>query len=243
LTNGLVTSFPVWSPDGRFVVFASAGGLFAVQTDGAGLPAQLTRSNARQVPQTFSPDGRLVFTVTGPGAKAEIRISSVERESGQLRVREPQPLLKTPHVVALPSFSPDGRWLAYSNAESGAYEVYVRAFPDNGRQVQVSNAGGIMPLWSRNGRELFYRTVDQRIMVASYSVQSNAFIPQRPRPWYGKPIANVGDNWNLDLAHDGKRFVVLMPAEVMEARESRSHVRLVMNFFDEVRRRAEGPGR
>ena len=238
LTNGRVTRSPVWSPDGRFVVFAGVGGMFAAQTDTGGTPAQLTRSNNQQVPDAFSPDGRrLVFTEVIAGVKGETRILPVETERSQMRAGEPQPFFKVASREAFPSFSPDGRWLAYSNAEGGTYEVYVRAFPDEGRQVQVSNAGGRLPLWSRNGHELFYRTEDNRIMVANYTVKGDSFIPQRPRLWYGKRIANVGNNWNLDLAPDGRRFVVLMPAEVAEARESQSHVTLVMNFFDEVRRR------
>jgi serine/threonine-protein kinase len=215
--------------------------MFAAQTDGGGTPAQLTRSNNQQVPDAFSPDGRrLVFTEAIAGAKRETRILPVESEGGQMRAGEPQSLFKAPIGPEDPSFSPDGRWLAYSNAEGGAYEVYVRAFPDEGRQVQVSNAGGSLPLWSRSGHELFYRTEDQRIMVASYTVKGDSFIPERPHPWYGKRIANIGGNSNLDLAPDGRRFVVLMPAEVTEARESPSHVTLVMNFFDEVRRRVAG---
>ena len=143
-------------------------------------------------------------------------------------------------AASTPAFSPDGKWLAYSNAAGGAIEVYVRAFPDDGKQVQISNSGGGIPLWSRNAHELFYRTQDQRIMVVPYSVQSGAFIPARPLSWSSKTIANVGDNQNLDLAPDGKRFVVLMPAESAEGREIRSHVTLVMNFFDVIRRRVAG---
>jgi serine/threonine-protein kinase len=241
LTSGRVTRAPAWSPDGRFVVFQAVGGMFVVQADGGGMPAQLTRSNNQQWPETFSPDGRrLVFTEMIPGPKGEIRILPVESEGGQMRAGDPQPLFKTSIRTRFPSFSPDGRWLAHSNAEGGTYEVYVRAFPDNGRQVQVSNTGGIMPLWSRNAHELFYRTVDQRIMVANYTVKGDSFIPERPRLWYSKRIANVGTNWNLDLAPDGRRFVVLMPAEAAEKRERQSHVTLVMNFFDEVRRRVAG---
>jgi hypothetical protein len=101
----------------------------------------------------------------------------------------------------------------------------------------------MLPIWSRNGRELFYRTEDQRIMVADYTVQGDSFLPQKPRLWYAKRIANVGNNWNFDLAPDGKRFVVLMPAEIAEARETRNHITLVMNFFDEVRRRVAGQGK
>ena len=74
-------------------------------------------------------------------------------------------------------------------------------------------------------------------MVANYTVKGDLFIPDRPRLWYGKRIADVGTNSNLDLAPDGRRFVVLMPVEVTEARESQNQVTLVMNFFDEVRRR------
>jgi Tol biopolymer transport system component len=59
-------------------------------------------------------------------------------------------------------FSPDGRWLAYYQDDSGSWEVYVRAFPDKRGKWQTSNSGGVYPDWSRNGRELFYRTQDNR---------------------------------------------------------------------------------
>ena len=125
-----------------------------------------------QLPTSFTPDGtRLVFSELTPGAGAEIRTVPVESGSGQLRAGEPQLFLKTSTVNAFAAFSPDGRWLAYADAEAGSYEVYVRAFPDKGTKVQISNAGGTMPVWSRNGRELFYRTEDQRIMVANYTVK------------------------------------------------------------------------
>ncbi len=94
-----------------------------------------------------------------------------------------------------------------------------------------------MPVWSRNGHELFYRAVDNRIMVANYTVKGESFVADKPRVWSGKQLANIGLGVNFDLAPDGKRFAVLMPVESPEPRETQSHVRLVVNFFDEVRRR------
>ena len=244
LTNGRVTNYPVLSPDGRFVVFGSVGGLFWTRADGAVEPQQLTRSKNRQWPTSFSPDGKnLIYTEVTP-AGGEIRILPVDSGSAQMRAAgEPQLFLKMTSVLAFAAFSPDGQWLAYTNAETGPYEVYVRAFPDRGSQVTISNAGGTMPAWSRIGHELFYRTEDQRIMVANYTVKGESFIPDKPRIWFGNRLANVGLAVNFDLAPDGKRFVVLMPAESAESQESRSHVMLVTNFFDEIRRRAGGQGR
>lgn len=239
LTNGLVTTTPIWSPDGRFVIFQSFGGIFYIQADGAGAMQQLLKSKYRQLPNSFSRSGKLVFSELST-ANAELRILPVEIGSGKLQAGEPQSLLEASSISTFAAFSPDGRWLAYANANAGPYEIYVRAFPDKGTQVQVSNAGGTMPFWSRNGRELFYRTENQRIMVVNYAVNGESFIPGKPRPWYGGRTSNTGLAVNLDLAPDGKRFIVLMPSENRESRERQSHVTLVTNFFEEVRRRFAG---
>jgi serine/threonine-protein kinase len=244
LTSGSYAGYPVWSPDGRFVVFQSVGGMFWTRADGAGKPQPLIQSRNMQLPCSFTPNGtRLVFSELTPDGGAEIRTVPVDSRSGQMRAGEQQFFLKTPTVQNFAAFSPDGRWLAYADAEAGSYEVYVRAFPDNGAQVQISNAGGVIPVWSRNGHELFYRTVDNRIMVANYTVKGESFVADKPRVWSGKQLANLGLSINFDLAPDGKRFVVLMPAESPKPRETQSHVTLVVNLFDEVRRRVAAQGK
>jgi len=220
--------------------------MFWTRADGASDPQSLTQSKSLQFPNSFNPDGtRLAFTELTPGtaAGAEIRTVRVENVSGRLRAGEPQSFLKTSTANGYATFSPDGRWLAYTDAEAGIYEVYVRAFPDNGTKVQISNAGGISPAWSRNAREIFYRTEDQRIVVVHYNIERASFVADRPRAWFGEHLANTGTAPNLDLAPDGKRFVVLMPAESPEPRETQSHVTLALNFFDEVRRRVAAQGK
>ncbi len=74
-------------------------------------------------------------------------------------------------------------------------------------------------------------------MVANYTVKGDSFVADKPRVWFAKQLANIGLGRNFDLAADGKRFVVLMPAQSPEPREAQNHVMLVVNFFDEVRRR------
>ena len=113
----------------------------------------------------------------------------------------------------------------------------MRAFPDKGTRWLISNDGGMMPVWSKSARELYYRTQDNRIMVATYSVTGDTFVADKPHLTSGKQLENTGTTPSFDLAPDGKRFAVLLPAEGPEPPTVQSHVILVMNFFDELRRR------
>ena len=122
-------------------------------------------------------------------------------------------------------FSPDGRWIAYQSDESGRYEVYVRPFPGPGEKWQVSTGGGTLPLWSRDGRELYFESPDTRIMVADCMVQASTFASGKPRPWSETPIRDIGGISNYGLAPDGKRFAVVpVPEPVAEAKGSLRHV-------------------
>jgi Tol biopolymer transport system component/tRNA A-37 threonylcarbamoyl transferase component Bud32 len=237
LTDGKsVYAYPAWSPNGQYVVFSSSGGMFWTRADGAGKPQPLTVSKALQRPTSFAPDSRrLVFSELNP-AGGLIQTVLLDGASGQLRASSPEVFLQTSSALPFPAFSPDGRWLAYADAESGSYEVYVRAFPDRGTRWPISSGGGTMPVWSRNGRELFYRTEDSRIMVATYTVRGDTFVADKPRVWSEKRLANTGLVPNFDLAPDGKRFVVLMPPGGAGPTDGPGHVTLVMNFFDELRR-------
>ena len=150
---------PVWSADGQFVVFRANGRMFWARADGAGTPQLLTNSKSSQIPLSFTRDGILAFSQLTAQGGGEIRTLQVESGSGQLRaVGDSRAFLPTSTADVQAAFSPDGHWLAYADAINGDYQVYVRAFPDEGLRVQVSNAGGMVPRWSANGHELFYRT-------------------------------------------------------------------------------------
>src|SRR5262249_55567560 len=165
LTNGQNAVNPVWSHDGRVMIFQTPGGLYWTPADEPGKSQLLMESKGvKYFPSSLSPDGtRLALSSQILAGGAEIRTVPLEGAPGQLRAGQSQLFLKTSVSLAFPSFSPDGHWVAYADTEGGPYEIYVRGFPDSAKKVQITTTGGWLPAWSRNGRELFYRTQDQRI--------------------------------------------------------------------------------
>ena len=112
---------------------------------------------------------------------------------------KPEPFLRTPSNERYPAVSPDGRWIAYESDESGRDEVYVRPFPGPGGKWQISNAGGSLPVWSRNGRELFFENLDNRIMVTDYDSEERIFRPAgKPRLWSDQQLHDVSGTLNYD---------------------------------------------
>jgi len=241
LTFTGIAQDPQWSPDGRFIVFqVSESGMSWVRADGAGKPEPLTHSKNVQFPWSFSPSGkRLAFLEQSAPAPWNLWTVPVESEGGGLRAGGPTAFLATPADERCPSFSPDGKWMAYSSDESGTPDIYVRAFPDLGGKSQISNSGGATyPMWSPNGRELFFETLDNRIMVTTYTVRGDSFTAEKPRLWSEKKLGGrPNSSKNVVLAPDGKRVVALMPVDSSESQHAQNHVIFLMNFFDELRRR------
>jgi serine/threonine-protein kinase len=232
---------PIWSPDGRYIVFHVDGqGMSAIRSDGAGQPQVLTQSKNVQYQWSFTPDGkRLAFMEIDSKNQYDLWTVPLESGSAGLRAGKPEVFLQTPGAEMDPYFSPDGKWLAYSSNESGTFQIYVRAFPDKGGKKQISNNGGGYPLWSRTGHELFFESLDNHIMAASYSVKGDSFVADKPRLWSEKPIMGIVNNVrNVDLAPDGKHIVALISAgEDKGAQESQNYVTFLLNFADELRRR------
>ena len=245
--DGKVNQSPIWSPDGRYIVFGDREGLSWTRADGVGRPQSLVRTKTPNTfPWSFTSDGkRLAYNVVdNPETGYDLWTVPLETDGTGLRAGKPEVYLQTPFDKRNPSFSPDGRWLAYASNELGSFQVYVQAFPDKGGKWQISSAGGGYPMWSHSGRELFFESLDNRIMVAGYTVQGDSFVPDKPRRWSEKALANtVNSRKNVDLAPDSKRFVVVMPAEAGDAQQSRNHVIFLENFFDELRRRVPVSGK
>ena len=162
---------PVWTPDGRRLVYAAArnGGaqnLYWQRADGSGDATRLATSPNVQYPGSWHPSGRvLAFQETRPQTGFDLLILPVEGdEASGWKFGTPTVFLSGPFTEQQPRFSPDGRWLAYESNESGIVEIYVRPFPGPGDKWPISTGGGTNAVWSRARHELLYLAPDGRIM-------------------------------------------------------------------------------
>jgi hypothetical protein len=208
------------------------------RADGASKPTPLTQSKNPQYPWSFTDDGKTFsFMEVNPETGYDLWTAPVESDAAGLRIGKAEAFLKTPADERHPSLSPDGHWLAYTSNDSGSYQVYVKAFPDKGGRFPVSTGVGMYPVWSHTSHEIFYRSEDNKIMVASYSVKGDSFAADNPRVWFEKPLANLGIYRTFDVSRDGKRVAALMPLEDQAAPTTLNHAFFLQNFLDDVRRR------
>jgi serine/threonine-protein kinase len=215
-------------------------GVSWVRSDGAGEPQKILeerRNNTAAL--SFSPDGRrLAYSDTNPETGYDLWTLTLDlTDPDHPKPGKPELFLRSPADERGPKFPPNGRWIAYRSNESGK-RGDLRPAISGWERRQMADFGGwrIEVLWSNNGRELFYETTDHRIMVADYPVAADSFVPGKPRLWSDKQLFSTGSS-NLDLAPDGKRFAVLALPETAPGEKHSVHVTMLLNFFDELRRR------
>jgi serine/threonine-protein kinase len=237
-----VNDSPIWSPDGRNLIFRSVSqpnpGIYTIQSDGAGAARRLADLTTGVFPGSISADGKWLATWAFAAAGA-VWISPLQTGPAGLSLGKSQQFFQTRKITRTSAaFSPDGRWLAYCSLESGGIEVYVRPFPGPGGKVRVSNSGGTHPVWSRTGNELFYVTrPDRRIMVTRYKVANGTFVPGEPEVWSDRQLLDLGELNSYDAAPDGNRLAVVLYADGSAEQKPSTSLTVLLNFFDELRRR------
>ncbi|HXG89164.1 MAG TPA: hypothetical protein VNJ02_12575 [Vicinamibacterales bacterium] len=220
--------FPIWSPDGRWLVFDSertgVRDLYGKDASGAGVEARLVASAQTKTATDWSADGRfLLYHSADLQTGGDLWAQEMDPSTGAARAGgAPGTVLRTPFTERWGRFSPDGRWVAYQSNESGRTEIYVRpwtppaaaagaAAPAPSGQWQVSTAGGITPVWRADGQALYYLGPDGALMAAPVTTRGTALAPGTPVALFPTRIVGVG--WEggqgpqYDVTRDG-RFLI-----------------------------------
>jgi serine/threonine-protein kinase len=208
LTNGgTQNERPEWSPDGKRVFFQSnrtgRAALWAQSSDFSG-EAQLIESVADgQVPEAVvSPDGAFVlFRSTGGGKQQDLTYRRLTGDTTR------KPFVTSPFNDYGPRFSPDGKWVAYMSNQDGANQIYVQGFPEGARH-KVTAAGGTAPVWSPDGKRIYYQS-DNRLWVATVTTSPSFAVTSRDSLLEGNYELTVPVHANYDVTPDGKNFVLL----------------------------------
>jgi hypothetical protein len=146
-------------------------------------------------------------------------------------MRSSRPFVQTPFREGAPTFSYDGRWMAYASDQSGRSEIYMRPFPGPGEEWTISIDGGTEPLWATTGGQLFYRHGDE-MMVVDVNTEPTVTASKPRRLFEKRYIRSTGFWPNYDVAGDGQRFLMVKG----RAEEAPVHVNVVLNWFDELKR-------
>ena len=233
---------PVWSPDGREIAYAAARGpgnpraLLTKAADGGTAAAERvvwTDPDHFHVTD-WSADGRTILVEIRRSATSN-DVLAIDVQAGTAR-----PVAASSFRELQARFSPDGRWIAFTSNESGRADVYAMPFPALDRRVTVSTAGGVEPVWARDGKRLYFRTVDQ-IMAASVTPASSLeFAP--PQRLFADSFARPqGDSHtHFDVDQTG-RFLFI--AGRGQAPQRESEITVVVNWVEQLRRLAAGPTR
>jgi eukaryotic-like serine/threonine-protein kinase len=240
LTFSGANQFPIWSPDGKRLVYASnttgVSNLYATNADGSGKPERLTTSNYTQVPSSWAATGNVIAFVELHSPLWQIWVLPLDGDR-KLRL-----FLDSRFTLTYPEFSPDGHWMAYVSNESGANEVYVQPYPGPGEKTRVSTNGGREPIWTANSRELLYRAATRDDSQRFFSAAIRSLPPFRADPPRLLFEAKAGEysytapvrDW--DVSADGQRFFLRRPVESTDNPVTVMHV--VVNWSEELRRLA-----
>jgi hypothetical protein len=229
---------PLWSPDGRHVVWASnragAFDLYMKAADGASPEKLLVKMGTPSGwPEDWSRDGRyLIYEIPGDKSGEDLWVAP-QQPAANGGDQKPFPYLNTAADERHGRLSPDGRWMAYSSTENVRDEVYVQSFPTPGVKYQVSSLGGVEPQWRKDGGELFYiegRTL-MAVTITLPATPNGALQISGPKPLFRLSIVETFIGRSYEVSNDGQRFLTAATAD-----GSAPPITVVLNWHLQLKR-------
>jgi Tol biopolymer transport system component len=223
-------STPNWSPDGTTIVYSSARGariaLYAKSRATSDSARLLYSSSFNNYASSWSADGKyLLFYSTGD-AKTKVDLHVLPLSGDHTAID----FLKTEFIEVLGQFSPDQRWVAYQSDASGQFEIYIRPFPNSGAQWQVSKSGGSFPIWGRDGKELYFASVNRKLMSVAIKAVGTGFEIGEEHELFDMDLR--GRAQVSDVTADGSKFLIsVSPAGLVQP------ITMVTNWDAEVRKK------
>jgi Tol biopolymer transport system component len=222
----------IWSPDGTRIAFTSdrlgQRDIYQKLADGS-RPEELLlggKGGQKNV-EDWSPDGKyLVYNYQVPPLQVGLYVLPLAGD------RKPVPFVNTQFISQQGQFSPNGRWLAYRSLESGRSEVYVQGFTVDSSRPRgkwlISTAGGELPRWRRDGKELYYH-FGNTFFAVDVKTDGTSFEAGIPRPLFDVATVNTsgsGVGAPFVVTRDGQRFLVLASVE----REDSAPLEVVLSW-------------
>jgi eukaryotic-like serine/threonine-protein kinase len=217
LTSGpIFNAYPIWSPDSTTLLYWAfrdgIGQIIKRARGGTGPESVLSLSELPKTrdryPSDWSRDGRhLILTVSSEKTKQDIWVSPLSEDQDQKAFK----YLASEFNEGQGKLSPNGQWMAYSSDETNRYEVYVQTFPQPSEKTRISTNGGGFPIWSRDGKELYFLSVvdgNQTLTAIPVEMSGETFRSGQAKTLFPVRLRVGGlTGYSYDVSRDG-RFLI-----------------------------------